>query len=125
MMQLLIIQRLYRLIQRMPILITTKVYHWTGEVITNRLLSALVQPFRLNRGKQISTITEALHFESCATLSLRFQTTLRQSIWTRSISRHTTIEHFVGIKLVNFKKLKMIIYAQLVFSLEIFKQCIT
>lgn len=77
----------------------------------NRPLSALLQPFRLSQGKQISIITEALRSVNCATLSLRFQITLRQSILTRSISRRTTIEHFAGTKLANFKRLKMIIYA--------------
>ena len=122
-MLLQIIQRLYRQIQKMLTHITTKVFHLIGEAITNKQLSALQQLFKLNQEKLTFITIEALLSVSYATLSLRFPTIQRQLILIKSILRHITTEHFAGIKLANFKRLRTITSVLLVCNHVTYKQC--
>ena len=98
-----------RLTRRMHTPITIKASHLTGEATTNRLSSASAQLSRLSHVKLTSTITEALHSESYATLNQPFLIIQKQLNLMENISKHTTTELSAGTRQVNFLKLKPII----------------
>ena len=90
----------------------------------NKLLSALRQLSKLNPEKLTFITIEVLPSVSYATSSLQSLIIQRQLILIKSISRHTTTEHFAGTKLGNYKRLKTITSVPSVYNHATYKQCI-